>query len=248
MYIGITTFKERFDTHFKLLLEDIKGFPAIIAVNASYKDGLCKDYCKEMLKLLSYYDNITPIFYQQMRGCAKMWNDLIIHSPSSHILISNDDNRIINCQKLLEDCSNHSKTCDFFKINRCMSHFVAGKEVMIKLSWFDERYLGFGEEDGDIMWRYLKMFGQPIPNYENSNIENHSSNIIDQNIKTYYGKYTEFNRQFCYCENNDYKIPCKYVPDPEGLQSTYGEKMKQQLPDIIQYPYEEFFIKNKNLL
>lgn len=248
MYIGITTFKERFDSHFKQLLEDIKGHPTIVSVNASYKTGLCNEYRREMLSLLSHYDNVSPIFYQEIRGRAKLWNDLIIHSPTEHILITNDDVRITNCEKLLYNCKEETKNSDFFTINRCLSHYVVGKQLMIKLGWFDERFLGFGEEDGDIMWRHLKMFGKKIHNFEDSNIQNHTSNIIDSKITTYMNKYTRFNRMFCKEIDNPLDMMCKYVHDENGIQSTYEHPMKQHLKDETQYPYESFRMKYKECL
>jgi hypothetical protein len=248
MYIGITTFKERFDSHFKLLLEDIKGYPTIVAVNASYKNGLCNEYRKEMLSLLSHYDNVSPIFYQEMRGCSKMWNDLVLHSPTPHILITNDDNRILNCDQLLKNCKEVTKTYQFFKINNCLSHYVVGKEIMIQMNWFDERFLGFGEEDGDIMWRYLKFFNTALPNHNDSNIQNNCSDIIDQGIQTYWNKYTKFNRVFCKEIENEYGITCKYVHDPKGIQSTYEHPMRQQAEEYMQYPYENFYLKYKKCL
>ena len=249
MYIGITTFKERFDSHFKPLMESIKGVPAIIAVNSSYNDGLCNEYRKEMLNLLAYYDNVSPIFYQEMRGCAKMWNDLIIHSPTEHILLLNDDVKILNIQKLLNNCDNVSKQFDFFKINGCFSHFVTSKKAMIELGWFDERFLGFGEEDGDMMWRYIQNFKKHIYDYYDSNIENLISNVVDENIKDrYHGKYTTFNRIFCKIENNHLNITCKYIQNSNGIKGTFVEPMINQLPNLAQYPYENFYLKYKNLL
>jgi hypothetical protein len=240
MYIGITTFKERFDSHFKTLLNDIKGTPAIISVNASYKNGLCNEYRKQMLNLLFLHDdNVSPIFYQQMRGCAKMWNDLIIHSPTEHILICNDDIRIIDCEKLINNCKEMSKQHDFFTINNCMSHFVVSKKFAIKMGWFDERFLGFGHEDGDMIWRHFKMFNKTFPNYFDDSIIDKSSNIIDTGIKTSMGKYTYFNELF---------IQQKYIPDENGLQCTFDQKRSLHLENITQYPYEDFFNKNKNLL
>jgi hypothetical protein len=239
MYIGITTFKERFDSHFKSLLNDIKGTPAIISVNSSYKKGLCDEYRKKMLKLLSEYDNVSPIFYQQMRGCAKMWNDLIIHSPTEHILICNDDIRILNIEKLIKNCDDMSKNHNFFTINNCMSHFVISKKFAIEIGWFDERFLGFGHEDGDMIWRYYKKYNKKIPTYFDDSIVDHSSIIIDKGIQTSRGKYTHFNEIFC----NE-----KYIVDSNGLQCTFGEKRSPRLENATQYPYEEFFIEKRNML
>lgn len=248
MYIGITTFKERFESHFKILLNEIKGFSAIIAVNASYKEGLCSKYCKNMLKILSEYDEVSPIFYQQMRGCSKMWNDLIIHSPTDHILICNDDIRILNCKKLIDNCDNFSKNCEFFTINNCWSHFVISKKFAIEIGWFDERFLGFGHEDGDMMWRYLKKFNKTIPTLYDENIINVSSHIRDEGVTSVSGKYSNFNKIFAYENHYINDMKCKYIIDNNGLQSTFSEKRSQQLPNLEQYPYESFFIKNKNQL
>ena len=79
MYIGITTFKERFRSHFIPLMKDLSGMNVIVAVNASNGKGLDNDYRRDMLKFLADHDNASPIFYQEMRGLAKMWNDLVSH-------------------------------------------------------------------------------------------------------------------------------------------------------------------------
>jgi hypothetical protein len=43
-------------------------------------------------------------------------------------------------------------------------------------------------------------------------------------------------------------IENKYICDENGLQFTFREKRSPRLENITQYPYEDFFNKNKNLL
>lgn len=250
MYIGITTFKERFRSHFIPLMQDLSGMNVIVAVNASNGKGLDNDYRRDMLKFLADHDNVSPIFYQEMRGLAKMWNDLVVHSPTSHILILNDDLRVSNAKALMDRVYQISTThANMFTLNGSWSHFVTSRKTMMELNWFDERLLGFGEEDGDMMYRHIEAYGFMPPSFECPHIHNVSSDVRDNGVKPGVAKYSLFNRAFAgFCEHDIPTLPKKYSPDRNGIQAMFNVPMKAQIENKTQYPYEEFFDAYKGYL
>lgn len=250
MYIGITTFKERFESHFIPLMKDLSGFNVIVAVNASNKTGLDNEYRRKMLSFLSEHDNVSPIFYQEMRGLAKMWNDLVVHCPTSHILLLNDDVRISNPTILMDSLYQVSITkSNFFTINGSFSHFVIAKHTLAELNWFDERFLGFGEEDGDIIYRHIETYGFFPLSITSSHIHNLSSDVRDEGVRPGIAKYSLFNRCFAgFYECDIPNLPKKYAPNEDGISGMFSSKMKIQINSPIQYPYETFFNEFKKHL
>jgi len=242
--IGITTFKERFESHFLPLLSQLDGAHAIVAVNASCKDGLDEAYRKQMLQALSQADHVSPIFYQQMRGLAKMWNDLVIHSPTQKIMILNDDVSIRNIGILMDQVQ--AEPSDMFTINSSWSHFVTSKKSMMDIGWFDERLLGFGEEDGDMVYRHLMKYGSNIKNLNTTHIRDLKSSIRDEGVQSGVSKYTKFNRQFMgFMDGYDYP---KYQHHEGGVRGMFHAPMIPNLQNEKQYPYESFYESNKHKL
>jgi predicted glycosyltransferase involved in capsule biosynthesis len=132
-----------------------------------------------------------------------------------------------------------------FLINQSWSHFVANREEIDDLGYFDERLLGIGEEDGDMSWRYLSVYGRKIANYKMKGFENFSEDSVHsytpRNIRTHSNtKYSHFNRQFMYDQ--------KYTPDPDGLQAMFDVPMKMKDPGPEQYPNERFYRHHKDEL
>lgn len=249
MVIGITTFKERFESHLKPLVEQLNGRPAIVAVNASNKTGLDDDYRKQMMRFLSQHDNISAIFYQQMRGLCKMWNDLVIHSPHEWVLLLNDDVSIPNVGALMEHLEEATQEGqEMFTVNGSFSHFVVTKSIMAELGWFDERLLGFGEEDGDIVWRYIRRFGKMIPRLITDKIINISSDIRDESVTAGVRKYSLFNRAFAGFADKMDDVPVKYMASDVGLRGMFEYQVEDQIGNEAQYPYETFFMKHRGKL
>lgn len=158
--IGITTFSSRLDFLTKLL-EQIRLFtesPIIVTINGEKEGALSDGYISKLFSLFSKYKQIYPIFFQEIRGLSKMWNTIIIHSFSDNILLLNDDIEIHNDTifNIVNDLSNNPNFKSICKFNGSFSHFLVKKQCIEKIGFFDERLLGFGEEDGDITYRLIK--------------------------------------------------------------------------------------------
>lgn len=240
--IGITTFSKRFN-YIETLINQIRGFvdhPIIVIINGE-KDGKTDDvYIKNILNLCQKYDQVYPTTFLETRGLSKMWNTIVVQSYYDNIMILNDDieitsNHIFEMSNKIFDSSNFQGIC---KINSSFSHFLVDKKVIESLNYFDERLLGFGEEDGDITYQMIKL-GKTIDNVYVNGVNNIVSEVRHEHITSGIGKYSKFNRDFIYGE--------KYLTDyTSNLRGMFDTPMKEQIPNTDQYPCEKFFRNNKS--
>ena len=237
--IGITTFSKRYELVVKLV-KQIRSFTdETITINGE-KDGEFDDqYRRNMLELCSSFPSVFPTFFIETRGLSKMWNTVLIMSNTEHVLMLNDDIEI-NGPEIFNVVTNNINSESFTglsKINSSFSHFIVSKLIMDKIGYFDERLLGFGEEDGDITYRLLK-HNININNIYSPNVVNIVSNIRHEHVKSGIGKYSHFNRDFIY--NRKYRSNMD-----SNIRGMFDTPMDQLLPDINQYPTEKFFKDNK---
>lgn len=233
--IGITTFSKRYN-FIETLIHQIRKFTnkrVIITINGELHSNFDDDYRKKILKLCLSYDNIYPIFFIEQRGLSKMWNTLLIHSDKDNMLLLNDDIEILNGEIFNElNTINEIKLC---KINNSFSHFIVNRKLIYDIGWFDERLLGFGEEDGDIVYRLMER-GINISNIDVGGIINIVSNVRHDIINGV-GKYSKFNRDYMFNE--------KYKKGNSKISGMFGVNHIKNIEDINTNPLEKFFWDNK---
>jgi predicted glycosyltransferase involved in capsule biosynthesis len=165
-------------------------------------------------------------------------------ATNERILILNDDLLIdasnsLNFFYLLETALENEPHA--FKINGSFSHFVVSKTELIKVGFFDERLLGIGEEDGDFVWRYYEAYGREIPSIDVVGISNTQSTLADSGFKKGIGHYSKFNRNFI--KNEKYQDVIF-----GGYKGMFDKRSKKKLIDETQYPYEAYYLKNREKL
>lgn len=238
--IAIMTFNGRFDSCFKNLIFKIKSMDSsieiIVGVNGNYKEEFDQNFRKNMLRFLSEYDNVFPIFFPKFRGCSKIWNTMFIHSSNDNILFLSDDVCITN-DNLLRDVNSLIDNTTF-KLNNSFSHFVCNRKQIADYGWFDERLIGFGEEDGDMMYRFAER-GQNIQDKYVNGLWDVGMTTAS-NYEKGVGKYSKFNRDWIFTN--------KYVPDPNGIKCMFAEPHKRIADNVNLYPVESFYWENYNNL
>jgi hypothetical protein len=140
-----------------------------------------------------------------------MWNTLIIHSTKENTLILNDDIDLVN-KNMFDVVSEHIESSEYYglsKINDTFSYFVINKILIDELGYFDERLIGFGEEDGDITYRMISKKGKDVYRLYVQGVYNIVSDIRHEHIKPGVGKYSWFNRDFTFnkkynCQNANF--------------------------------------------
>lgn len=242
--IAITTFSKRLGYVEKLLpqIRQHTSAKIILIINGEKDGDFNEEYRLKILSLCLNHANVFPIFFIETRGLSKLWNTGIIASNCEHILMLNDDIEI-HSNDIFEVCKAHIESKQFSgltKINGSFSHFIVNKSFIDKIGYFDERLLGFGEEDGDISFRMLK-HNYKVNDISIGGVHNIISPIRHEHIKSGIGKYSSFNREFIYTK--------KYSSNNKSLhKGMFDTPMDQLLPDVNQYPYENFFKENKTSL
>jgi hypothetical protein len=245
--IGITTFSLRYD-FVENLINKIRELGVdnniILCINGERNGKFKEEYRKKILNLCLSHSNVFPVFFVEMRGLSKMWNTLLIHSSKDDILILNDDISIFN-SNIFDVVSDHIESQYYFglsKINGTFSYFVGNKNLIQDLGYFDERLLGFGEEDGDITYRMIEKKDTNVYNLNVQGVHNIVSDIRHEDVKSGIGKYSFFNRDFTFNQ----KYNCNDAKS--GISGMFGMVCDKVMIDENQYPYEKFFRENKEKL
>jgi hypothetical protein len=242
--IGITTFSKRYNL-LENLVRKIRKFTNVkilLCINGDDGGEISEEYRLKVLNLCMTNLNIYPIFFTETRGLSKMWNTIVIHSHENNVLMLNDDLDIHsnNFFDLLSKYIIENGVQAITRINNSFSHFLISKEFLDTIGYFDERLLGFGEEDGDIIYRCIKN-GYKLDDIYLDGVTNIISDLRHDHIKPGIGKYSLFNRNFIYEQ--------KYVEDPTSTnKGIFDNHMRQVIDDINCYPYESYFRHNKSNL
>jgi len=240
--IGITTFKRR-QRLLRNLVSSIRRYtnrPILITVNSDYKTPLDPEYVKQMLAFCSGFDNVLPTFFPAFSSLAKMWNTLIVNAATPSVLILNDD-------ILLDDdvFAAIPEEKELLLLNGGWSHFLISKRMARSLNFFDERLLAYGEEDGDMTWKYINLYGESPPTFAVAGIRNlgegYRNNTSRLALLDIGGQVFRpaFNREFLF----------KQMYEKGGtISGMFGEPHRRVIEDEQQYPYEAFKEENGDRL
>lgn len=246
--IVITTFEQRFDAFLLPLLHSIKALrpqaEIIVMVNGPAKGAFSPEYRSKVLQFLASQENCFPTVFPNFQALAKLWNRGALTASNNHLLILNDDLLIdvtLNPDFFTQLELALENELNAFKINGSFSHFVISKEELIRVGFFDERLLGIGEEDGDFVWRYHEVYAKEIPSINISGISNIQSKLADEGFAKGVGHYSKFNRDFI--KNQKYQEALI-----GGYKGMFDKRSKKKLEDKNQYPYEAFYLQNRDKL
>lgn len=155
--IGVVTYHARFENYFKPLVERLsRVFPdrKIICIANGHPDQqLQSNYLKKFRSFLDEIKNVEYFTYEQNQSLSKCWNQLIINCKTNGCLILNDDTQITELFREEFEHKIIEKDLPFSTINESWSHFFITKNIIKKIGWFDENFVGVGNEDADYMFR-----------------------------------------------------------------------------------------------
>lgn len=244
MSVCLVTFKERYEL-IKSLIPRIRevipeNVDIILAVNGNFEESMPDSYRSDMLRLSIENKNVYPIFCPDFMSLSKLWNTLVLFSKTEYNFVMTDDLVISNpnVYKIVSEFAEQTKE-EFFTINNGFSHFVATKSFLHQIGYFDERLLAYGEEDGDLVHRYIKMFNRNVPTLAIDGFYNGAAyHLKMQHTDNHIDNKPTINREVA-------KI--KYTDDPAGICGMNPTPISQTgiLEDYQQYPYEEFVRKNR---
>lgn len=199
--IGVVTYLGRFESFLKPLIAKLHflfpDYDINVFINGHYDSVRQIRYLCEVTTFLRRYQAIRYVTNLTHQPLARGWNWLVIMARQEIVLILNDD---VSVDPLFRYELEHVEGCrEMFTINGSWSHFVINKNVIRRVGWFDERFIGVGDEDGDYMCR-LAMNGIPIVNIAMMGIKNYVADQEDPGWGNLSGvfknKYTRINREF----------------------------------------------------
>lgn len=242
----ITTFDKRFEAFLVPLITEIKAqrpeVEVIVTVNGPAKGDFDAGYRSSVLAFCAQFPKVFPTVFPNFQSLAKMWNRGVLTATQNTVLVLNDDLQIGSNQHACffdyfeEALQAQAST---FKINGSFSHFALDKRELIEVGFFDERLLGLGEEDGDFFWRYYQKYQREIPSIDIQLIDNVQSDLADDGYTKGIRTASQFNRDFI--QKTKYKSTVL-----GGYRGMFDQKVKKVLEDEKQYPYEQFYLDNKN--
>ncbi len=200
--IGVVTYHARFDTYFKPLIKQLTlVFPdkeIVCIINGHPDRTLQINYLKKITAFLKSFPNVRYLTYDANQSLSKCWNQLIILSNTPQILILNDDTNV--SELFRHELEQQIQNLDTFTLNNSWSHFVISKATVKKVGWFDERFLGVGQEDGDYAYR-MAILQAEVGNFKCTGIRNfvaEQKNPSWSSISTTTGgtRYADVNREF----------------------------------------------------
>lgn len=241
--IGIVTHKARKDL-VKNLIHNIRNFSGnemdiVLSINGDNEQLMDPEYRNEMLDFCRSVPNCFPIFCPEFKSLPKLWNTNVIFSRTEYVLLLGDDlsyptDAVAHLLAIIEQSK-----CQFFTINGGYSHFVITKKMLHTLGYFDERLLAFGEEDGDILHRYIEIFKSPVPNVM---MPGGPFNLAKYDVKPINSEIHVDNKPTI----NKIVREAKYTSDPNGIVGMWGTPLRKVWQDFQQYPYEMFVRKNRH--
>jgi hypothetical protein len=154
--IGITTYKDRFESCLRPLLPKISLlFPReqlIVIANGHYMHDEQHRYVEQFKKLCSRYRQVEAETYIEPIGLSSLWNRIIEKAHSSNVLILNDDIMIRpGFRRIVKQLLASGEP--LATVNASWSHFLITGEAVRNVGLFDEGLKELGGEDDDYIAR-----------------------------------------------------------------------------------------------
>lgn len=234
--IVITTFEDRQMQSCLPLIKSLRqngvGNPLVVVLNGVYGRKVDPSLRADFVKEANAFQDVSFVMSRSMIPLARCWNLGIQMSNSSVCVVLNDD-LAVNGRGLLSDLERLAETaseCGLALGNGSFSHFALSKDCLSSIGWFDERYLGIGEEDGDYAWRFEDHFGVPPQTSALSSIRNLDDPSRGEFI-TGIGKYSLANRVF---------MQMKFELHSGTVKGMFDDVSIRRLSEIDPYPHWRF--------
>lgn len=199
--IGIVTYLGRYESYFKPLIRKVHflfpDYDINVFINGHYDAVKQIRYLKDVTIFLRRYPHIRYVTNLEHQPLARGWNWLFLMSKWDKVLILNDDVYFnLEFRHNLESLKHIPDVCT---LNGSWSHFIISKDIILKVGWFDERFLGVGHEDYDYICR-LAFAGIPLKDIKIHGLHNYVAPQREAgwaNFSTLvHGKYAQYNWEF----------------------------------------------------
>lgn len=171
--IVITTFSARFFEFCIPLISSLRASgviePVYVVINADQDFRTDSQLRSEFVSELSLHAEVFPVCLGKPSGMAKMWNMGIKCAGADLTLVLNDDINVNESEivNVVQTIFSSVVENGLVIANGSFGHFAISSSCIQRVGVFDERFLGFGEEDGDYYWRFEEEYGQKPHHMDN---------------------------------------------------------------------------------
>lgn len=202
--VVITTHSRRFFSGALPLIQSLRtagslnGIPIYVVINADTFGPFSQELRSDFLAACTQVKGVFPVCLGEPAGMSELWNTGLKAAGAEVTVVLSDDLAVLPgaLDGLFVDLFNATETDGLVVLNHSWGHFAISRFAIEAVGWFDQRLLGFGEEDGDYAQRYLKHFGRPPKSLVSPGLYNISSETGFEEITKGTGKYSLFNRTF----------------------------------------------------
>jgi hypothetical protein len=217
--IVITTFEPRFEIFAIPLITSLRktiSAPIYLVINGNYDGPADSVAVMKLINEVSQFKDVFPIVFGRMQGCATLWNTGISHSNCSRNFVFNDDISVEegNIAGQMQIAVDLMESNELITINNSWSHYLISDKCLDEVGLFDERFLGFGEEDGDYILRVVNSTGKRPTNVLLPSFVNIIDLSRDQKVAKGFGKYSLFNKCLYHLKYPDTQSTSKFFHEP----------------------------------
>lgn len=240
--ILVTTFELRFFENCLPLIKQLRAidirYPITVFVNGNLDHMHDATLRSNFLQEISQISDVSVVCCNYMAGTSRIWNLGIQMLDSDLVLCLSDDVEVSpNFSSELDYAFSQGAKEGLTILNQFCS-FIISRRCIELIGWFDERYLGFGEEDGDYIWRYEEKFGKPPLVLRAPGVRHLNSQVRDSYVEGKQ-KWSLINAIFG---------QIKYVYNPLGISGRFEEPRTSTLSSMDFYPLETFRRSTYDLL
>lgn len=232
MAIVIVTYQDRQEEYCQRLVEQLRSggveAPIVVVVNGLLGRRYDSQLRQKFLLSMARFSDVSVTMSRTMMPLARAWNIGIQMADEPVCVVLNDD-LWIRGSGVAEDLRNLVGCAldEGLAIgNNSFSHFAISYECLLNVGFFDERYLGVGEEDGDYIWRFIESTGHaparvPLRAFVNVEDPSHGDYVTGR------GKYT---------------LACsvysrmKFQPHTDGIQGSFDQPRKRFVDEVEAHP------------
>lgn len=232
--ILVTTFEKRFFSSALPLIKSIRNlgidYPILIFINGNLDGNFDWTARKKFIDEVNKLEKVGFVTSNVMTGMSRNWN-LGLQLLGSKLTLCLCDDLVISYgfQKELDEAFVKAKSEGLITLAG-FAAFVINENVIADIGWFDERYLGFGEEDGDYVWRFQEFY-KSLPPRKICLAINH------ENLKS---RGDEVPGTTKYSLTNRVYKEIKYKQNIRGIKGMYESPHIKVLSDLSAHNMEEF--------
>jgi hypothetical protein len=165
---------------------------------------------------------------------SSLWNTGIRCSNFDLTVVLSDDLTVRKSglrgavDQLFESARSHG----LVTLNGSFGHFAISRDCIRAIGWFDERFVAFGEEDADYMWRYEEHFGRARLNLNLPGLHNRVSDTgFESFANNPDSKYSKFNTIL---------LNKKYRFGSGSVRGIFDRPAERILSEVNSYPLDDW--------